>query len=244
EDGWMASGGQLLLVPVQVSGRSHSPAAARHTVPAFPAGCVHAVPLPSQTSTVQGLPPSVHVVPLALTPSAGQLALEPVQVSAVSHGPAAARQTVVDERKPSAGQLALEPVQVSAVSHGPAAARQTVVDGRKPSAGQLALEPVQVSAVSHGPAAARQTVVEGWKPLAGQVSLDPVQNSATSQLPADARHCVVLGRNWQVAEQHAPPSPGSQPSPASTTPFPHGAALYVTMAAAQGRAVPSAPSAA
>src|SRR5439155_1176589 len=185
EDGWMASGGQLLLVPVQVSGRSHSPAAARHTVPAFPAGCVHAVPLPSQTSTVQGLPSSVHVVPLALTPSAGQLALEPVQVSAVSHGPAAARQTVVDERKPSAGQLALEPVQVSAVSHGPAAARQTVV--------------------------------EGWKPLAGQVSLDPVQNSATSQLPADARHCVVLGRNWQVAEQHAPPSPGSQPSPASTT---------------------------
>src|SRR5439155_166671 len=180
EDGWMASGGQLLLVPVQVSGRSHSPAAARHTVPAFPAGCVHAVPLPSQTSTVQGLPSSVHVVPLALTPSAGQ----------------------------------------------------------------LVLEPVQVSAVSHGPAAARQTVVEGWKPLAGQVSLDPVQNSATSQLPADARHCVVLGRNWQVAEQHAPPSPGSQPSPASTTPFPHGAALYVTMAAAQGRAVPSAPSAA
>src|SRR5204863_534529 len=40
--GWTASAGQLTLVPVQVSARSHSLTAARHTVPeaASSAGCV------------------------------------------------------------------------------------------------------------------------------------------------------------------------------------------------------------
>src|SRR5207253_9457306 len=37
-----ASAGQVVLVPVQVSARSHSLTAARHTAPAFPTGCVQA----------------------------------------------------------------------------------------------------------------------------------------------------------------------------------------------------------
>src|SRR5207247_8656361 len=53
-----------VLVPSQVSARSHSPAAARHTVPAV------------------------------LMASTGQAVLVPVQVSATSHPPAAARHTV------------------------------------------------------------------------------------------------------------------------------------------------------
>src|SRR5256885_12039736 len=38
--GWNASVGQVVLVPVQLSATSHSPATARHSAPAFPAGCV------------------------------------------------------------------------------------------------------------------------------------------------------------------------------------------------------------
>jgi len=72
-----------VLVPVQLSATSHAPAAARQTVPAFPAGCVHAgdPAVPLHTSVVQTLPSSVHAVPAAFTASAGHAALLPVQVS-------------------------------------------------------------------------------------------------------------------------------------------------------------------
>src|SRR5439155_601181 len=88
--------GQVVLVPVQVSAVSHSLTAARHTVPAFPAGCVDAgaLLLPLHTSVVQGLPSSVQAVPAALPASAGQVSLVPVQLSARSHSFTAARQTV------------------------------------------------------------------------------------------------------------------------------------------------------
>src|SRR5207249_10471941 len=61
---WSASAGQVTLVPVQVSARSHSLTAARHTVPED------------------------------VNPSAGQMLLEPVQVSATSQRSAAARHCV------------------------------------------------------------------------------------------------------------------------------------------------------
>src|SRR2546426_5644358 len=89
--GLKASAGQLALVPVPVSATSQSPAVARHTVPAFPAGCVQLFPLPSHTSRVQTFPSSVHAVSVALTASVGQLAPLPVQNSARSHSPVAAR---------------------------------------------------------------------------------------------------------------------------------------------------------
>src|SRR5947207_2695081 len=103
--------------------------------------------------------------------SAGQRALDPVQVSAASQRSTAGRQTVVDGRKASAGQAALDPVQVSAASQRSTAGRQTVVDGWKASAGHVVLDPVQVSATSHGPADARHTV-----PLASAVKLVPALN--------------------------------------------------------------------
>src|SRR5206468_800120 len=89
-----ASVGHAVLVPVQVSATSHSPAPARHTVPAFPAGCVQVLVLPSHRSRVQGLVSAVHAVPAGCLASAGQAVLVPVQVSAMSHPPTAARQTV------------------------------------------------------------------------------------------------------------------------------------------------------
>src|SRR5690606_4745291 len=57
-----ASTGQLAFVPSHSSATSQSPAAARHSTPALPGALTHA-PSPSQPSTVQGLPSSVHAVP-------------------------------------------------------------------------------------------------------------------------------------------------------------------------------------
>src|SRR3989442_1301711 len=210
----------MLVAPGQGSATSHSFTAARHTTPALPAGCVHVALAPLHTSLVQTLPSSVQVVPLALKPSVGQAVLVPVQLSARSHSPAAARHTVPAALIASAGQVALDPVQLSAASHTSTAARQTVLDDRKASAGQVVLVPVQVSAASQGPAAARHTVpafpagcvqvalaplqmsrVQGLPssvqvvPLAlkrsvGQAVLEPAQVSATSHSPAAARHAA------------------------------------------------------
>src|SRR2546426_605291 len=91
--GWNASVGQAVLVPVQLSATSHSLTAARHTVPALPAGCVQVALAPLHTSVVHTLPSSVHGVPLATKASVGQVVLVPVQFSATSHSPAAGRHT-------------------------------------------------------------------------------------------------------------------------------------------------------
>src|SRR5204863_6391755 len=64
--------GQVVLVPVQVSATSHSPAPARHTAPAFPAGCVQVLVLPSHWSSVQGLASAVQAVPAGCAASAGR----------------------------------------------------------------------------------------------------------------------------------------------------------------------------
>jgi hypothetical protein len=212
-----ASGGQVVLVPVHVSVTSQTPAAARQTAPAFPAGCWQKLLDPSQTSVLHGLPSSVHAVPADFFASAGQATPVPVQFSARSHSPPAARQTVLDEAKPSGGQTLLVPVQVSATSQTPAEARQTApalpagcwqaslepshsstVQGLPSevhtvpadffaSAGQFGPVPVQFSVRSHSSTAARQTVLDGWKASAGHVGLVPVQVSATSQTPFWAR---------------------------------------------------------
>src|SRR5436309_745308 len=93
---FLTSAGQVELVPVQLSARSHSAAAARQTAPALPTGCWQSTLVPLHWSRVQALPSSVQAVPLAFRgPSAGHVALEPVQVSGRSHSPAAARQVFV-----------------------------------------------------------------------------------------------------------------------------------------------------
>jgi len=214
------SGGHVVLVPSHVSSASHTPAAGRHTAPALPAGCWQASLVPSHASVVHGLLSSVHAVPLGCFASAGQLGPLPVQLSASSHSPAAARQTVLEDAKPSAGHVVLMPVHVSATSHAPAVGRQTapalpagcwqvslvpshssLLHGLPSSvhavplaffasAGQLGPVPVQFSTWSHSPAAGRQGVVEDAKPSAGHVLLVPVHVSATSHTPAEARHTV------------------------------------------------------
>src|SRR5207247_8821284 len=127
-EGGKPSAGQVVLVPVQVSEASRGPAATRRTVPALPAGCVHAgaPAVPLHTSEVQTLPSSVQAVPAGWTASGGQLTLVPVQVSARSHSLTAARHTVPEDANPSAGQVLLEPVQVAATAQASAAARHCV----------------------------------------------------------------------------------------------------------------------
>jgi hypothetical protein len=56
---------------------------------------VHALLVPLQMSLVQTLPSVLHVTPAALTASLGHAAVVPVQLSATSHSPSAARHSVV-----------------------------------------------------------------------------------------------------------------------------------------------------
>src|SRR5207245_2404094 len=107
-DDLKASAGQAVLDPVQVSSASHTLAAARHTAPAFPAGCWQASLLPSHSSRLPGLPPSAPAFRSEVLASAGQPALVPVQCSTGSHSPAEPRQTVLDDLKASAGQVVLD----------------------------------------------------------------------------------------------------------------------------------------
>src|SRR2546426_613309 len=219
--GLKASAGQVALVPVHVSATSQSPADSRHTVPAFPAGCVQALPLPSHTSRVHTLPSSVHAVSAGFTASAGQLAPLPVQNSARSHSPVAARHSTLLGLKASAGQLALVPVHVSATSQSPAVARHTV-----PAfpAGWVQLFPLpsHTSRVQTLPSAVH-AVSDDFLASAGQDALVPVQFSAMSHSPTAERQTVAADSSWQVEEQQSPLAvlPSSHCSPASIVPLPH-----------------------
>jgi hypothetical protein len=206
--------GQVVEVPEQVWAGSHSPAEMWQTVPAFPAGCWQAALLPSHWSLVQGLPSSVHVVPAGVFTSLGQAVDVPVQVSAGSHSPAEAWQTVpalpagcwqvtllpshwsLVQGLPSSvqavplpflasvGQVVEVPVQVSAVSHSPAEARQ-VVPALPAGCWQAALEPSHWSLVQGLPSSV-QAVPLGFFTSVGQAVDIPVHISAGSHSPADA----------------------------------------------------------
>src|SRR5207249_118679 len=91
---FLGSVGQAVLVPVVVAAMSHSPAAARHAVPAFAAACWHRALAPLHRSGVQGLPSLVHAVPLAVLASTGQAVLRPSHTSWRSHAPVEARHSV------------------------------------------------------------------------------------------------------------------------------------------------------
>src|SRR5206468_2484250 len=204
-----ALAGQVVLLPVQVSARSHSLTAARHTVPAWPAGCVQrGLPtLPLHVSVVQTLPSSVQAVPAALT-AVGEVVVVPaLVVSGWPHSLAAARDVV-------AGQVVLVPVQVwsrshslSAVWHGvpalPARCWQRgllvlplhvsvvqtlpssvqAVPASLTAVGQVGLVPEQVSVRSHSLVAVWHTVPAGFSASAGHVWLAPVHVSAGSHPP-------------------------------------------------------------
>src|SRR5262245_31268654 len=109
-------------------------------------------PAPSQESVPSQAPPfevPVQAVVLGWKVFSGQALDVPVQLSATSHSPAAARQMVVDGLKPSTHFPA--PSQESVPSQVPPfeVPVQAVVDGAKPSAGQAPDVPVQLSATSH-----------------------------------------------------------------------------------------------
>src|SRR5439155_904477 len=151
----------MLVAPGQVSATSHSFVAARHTVPAFPAGCVQVALVPLHTSVVQGSPSSVQAVLLGRKASVGQVVLVPVQLSATSHSFTAARH-MAPALPAGCVQVLVLPSHWSSVQ-GLVSAVQPVAAGCLASAGQVALEPAQLSARSHSLAATRQTVVLGAK---------------------------------------------------------------------------------
>src|SRR2546430_3359528 len=105
----MASVGLVLMIRRPPTSTPFPSATLFRSVPPFPAGCVHVALVPLHTSVVHTFPSSVQVVPLALRTSVGQAVLVPVQVSATSPSPAAARQTVPAASMASAGHARLDP---------------------------------------------------------------------------------------------------------------------------------------
>jgi len=160
-EGWYWST-QVLLVPLQWSGASHTP--------------------PWELPT--------HAVVAGAKPSAGQAVLEPVQVSAASHTPVAARHTT-PALPAGCSQTPLPAVGVpphwSLLQTLPSSVHG-VPPGRVTFAGQVALVPVQTSCGSHTSLEARQTVPAGARVSGGQIALLPLHVSAVSHAPVDARH--------------------------------------------------------
>src|SRR5438445_79779 len=107
----LPSAGQAALEPVQFSATSQTPAEARHTtvLGRKPSGG-QSLLTPSQLSDVSQMSATGRHSAVLLT-SAGHAAFDPVQFSATSQAPAAARQVVPDGNSVLAGQSALFPVQ-------------------------------------------------------------------------------------------------------------------------------------
>ena len=151
----------------------------------------------------------MHAAVAGLKASAGHAPLDPVQLSATSHWPAEARQTVVGDLKTSSQAVALVPEQWSAASssHAPPceAPVHAAVAGLKLFAGQALLVPSQLSGTSHWPAEGRHSVPAATLASAGQATLEPEQLSATSQTPAEARHSKLLGLKASVGQAELEP---------------------------------------
>src|SRR5205823_259912 len=193
-EGWKASAGQVVLVPSQVSSWSHGPVAARHTVPAFPAGCWQAAFVPSQVSVVHALPSSVQSEPAAFLASGGHACPgSPPQPSATSHSPAAGRQMTPMGRKTSAGQVESSPSQTSSGSHTSLEPVRQTVPAFPAGCWQALSVPSQVSVV-HGLPSSVQAVPAALLASAGQLGPVPVQFSAGSHSPAEGRHSVKADR--------------------------------------------------
>jgi hypothetical protein len=138
---------------------------------------------PEQVSSIVHVIPSLHDVPSGWNESIGQVALEPVQLSATSQSPADGRQTAVLGANASGGHTAPAPVQVSATSQMPLAERHCCGAGAKASAGQSLPMPSQVSVTSQSPAEPRHSSVLAAFASGGHIGPVPVQLSATSQTP-------------------------------------------------------------
>src|SRR5262249_13003761 len=76
---WKSSAGQVVLLPSHCSATSQTPADARQVAPALPAGCWQASFTPSHSSSEQGFPSLVQLVPFGCFASAGQFTPTPSQ---------------------------------------------------------------------------------------------------------------------------------------------------------------------
>src|SRR5581483_238204 len=163
--------------------RSHSSAAARHTVlDATKVFAGHVAVVPVHASATSQKPAEARQVAPALPAGCWHASLEPLQASSV-HGLPSSVHAVPFDCFASAGQAAVEPVQFSARSHSSAAARQTVLDATKVFAGHVAVVPVHVSATSQKPAEARQ-VAPALPAGCWHASLEPLQASSVHGLPS------------------------------------------------------------
>jgi hypothetical protein len=217
-----SSVGQFALAPLHISAGSHSPPA-RHTVPERKVLAGQSSP-PPQRSSASHVPPAPRQTKVVgRTVSAGQLALEPLQVSATSQTPRASRQ-MLTESKRSAGHV-VAPPHVSCASQGPMAALQTVAAGAAPTARQRVGPqekapisqgfPVEqaapgVQAEEHAPRPSQlpagQAVPVVVKASGAQFSVPVVQRSATSHGPVAARHVVVEGASTSGGHSGLVPS--------------------------------------
>src|SRR5204862_449993 len=155
----------------------------------------------------------VHAAVAGLKASAGHAPLDPVQLSATSHWPAEARQTVTDDLNASLQVVASVPEQCSAASSSQTPPCElpvhAAVAGLKASAGHAPLDPVQLSATSHWPAEARQVVAADLKASLQVVALVPEQWRSAARCEApDCRlpvHAAVAG--LKLSAGHAPLDP-------------------------------------
>ena len=119
-----------------------------------------------------------------------------MQVSATSHSPSCARQTV-PALPAGCWQVTCDAVALSCVQGLPSSV-QAVPLAFLASAGHVADVPVQFSPgrTRRRPRGRRSSTAA--KPSVGQVSAVPLQVSATSQAPADARQTVPFASGEQV----------------------------------------------
>jgi hypothetical protein len=225
------SAGQALLDPSQVSSRSQSPAAMRHTktTDCF-ASVGQAVEVPVHVSAMSHGPAAIRQTAPLLPAGCWQLLLLPLHASVVQALPSSV-QAVLFGFFASVGQASETPSHFSSMSHSPPAERHTKVLARLASA-HVVLVPLQKSATSQAdPLAARQSVPElpagCWQelfeplhvsdvqglpssvqavPFGTLVSLGqvvaPLQVSAASHSPTAGRHTVVAG-----TAEHVPTDP-------------------------------------
>src|SRR5437773_1269827 len=240
--GWKRSVGQPVLVPVQVSATSHPLTAARQTVVVLVfSGCWQATLVPSHWSSVQGLPSSVHAVPLAFRApvSAGHVALVPVQVSGRSHSPAAARQTV-PALPTGCWQVALVPLHwsrvqglASSVQAAPALTKVQLFLQHEPGAPFNALprshcSPVSMVPLPQLPGASVNVICSvspDELPVAVSVNVTPMSKTSTlKSVFVKSPFASAYAVSWRSGSNcgsscriRTTVSPGSQPEPVMTT---------------------------
>src|SRR5437667_80738 len=231
--------GQPVLVPVQVSATSHPLTAARQTAPGLPAGCWHELLVPLHWSTVQGLLSVVQGVPSGFLTSDGHEVLVPVQVSAASHSPAAARQTV-PALATGCWQVALVPLHwsrvqglASSVQAAPALTKVQLFLQHEPGAPFNALprshcSPVSMVPLPQLPGASVNVICSvspDELPVAVSVNVTPMSKTSTLKSvfvkSPFASATAVSWRSESISgsscRTRTTVSPGSQPEPVMTT---------------------------